>query len=367
MSEAIQEQPPKATRPRANYLVAAAAFVIVIAGIREASDLVLQFLVAGFLAVAVAPPIFYLQRKGAPFAVGLALVMGAFLGVIGSVATLVGSTVNEFRRELPVYNARIQDVLFDVLAWFKEYGIELTLDNTIADIVNPGQAMNLAATVFTGVGGVLANSFIILLMVIFLLMEAATLPAKLHTAFGDDSQALSRFEELGASVNRYLVIKTWISLATGVIAGVWCAILGVDFALLWGVLAFLLNYVPNIGSILAAVPPSLLALVQYGPGTAFLVAIGFIVLNNVLGNVVEPRYMGAGLGLSTFAVLMSLLFWGWVLGALGMLLSIPLTMAVKIAMEGSEETRWIAIMLGSGSAAEAIASRGEEAQVAEGA
>jgi predicted PurR-regulated permease PerM len=153
-------------------------------------------------------------------------------------------------------------------------------------------------------------------------------------------------------VNHYLFIKTWISLLTGLVAGVLCWAIGVDFPLLWGLLAFLLDYVPNIGSIIAAVPPVLLALVQLGPGQALAVLVGYLIINNVLGNFVEPRFMGEGLGLSSFAVLLSLVFWGWVLGPVGMLLSIPLTMAVKIAMEEQPNMRWISLLLGSGSDAE---------------
>ena len=116
--------------------------------------------------------------------------------------------------------------------------------------------------------------------------------------------------------------------------------------MLWGTLAFLLNYVPNIGSIIAAIPALLLALVQLGPGAVLWSAIGYLVVNNLVGNVIEPRFMGRGLGLSTLVVFLSLVFWGWVLGPVGMFLSVPLTMTLKIALDSSEETRWIAILLG---------------------
>ncbi len=143
-----------------------------------------------------------------------------------------------------------------------------------------------------------------------------------------------------------MVIKTLVSLATGIAIAIWLGVLGVDYAMLWGLLAFLLNYVPNIGSIIAAIPAVLLALVQLGVGSALLAALGFLVVNAAIGNVIEPRFMGRGLGLSTLVVFLSLVFWGWVLGPVGMLLSVPLTMTVKIALESNEDTRWIAILLG---------------------
>ncbi|MDP7389373.1 MAG: AI-2E family transporter, partial [Pseudomonadales bacterium] len=123
-------------------------------------------------------------------------------------------------------------------------------------------------------------------------------------------------------------------------------VLGVDFPLLWGLLAMLLNFIPTIGSIIAAVPPGMLAIVQAGPGTAVAVAFGFIMINMVMGNVLEPRFMGRGLGLSTLVVFLSLVLWGWLLGPIGMLLSVPLTMTAKIALEANPQTSWIAYLLG---------------------
>jgi predicted PurR-regulated permease PerM len=118
-----------------------------------------------------------------------------------------------------------------------------------------------------------------------------------------------------------------------------------DFFLLWGVLAFLLNYIPNIGSIIAAVPAMSLAMLQLGIAEAGFIGLGFMVINMVMGNVVEPRYLGKGLGLSTLVVFLSLIFWGWLLGTVGMLLSVPLTMVIKIALESSQEGRWFAVLL----------------------
>jgi len=351
VAEASQSAQPRA---RLSFLIHLAAFVIVIAGIREASDIVLQILVSVFAAVAVAPPIFVLQRKGVPFGVALGLVMAAAVGVIFGVASLVGSAAADFREQLPFYEERVRGVLPRITEMLSEWGFEseLGLIDSVRNLVDPGQVMSLTAGLFAGFGGLLADGFLIFIMVVFLLLEAGAFPAKLQAAFGDRGKTLSQFGQLASSVNRYLVIKTWLSLITGVLAGVWCAIFGLDFAILWGVLAFLLNYVPNIGSIIAAVPPALLAVVQLGPGTAVFILLGYVLINNVLGNVVEPRFMGQGLGLSTFAVVLSLIFWGWVLGPVGMLLSIPLTMSVKIAMEGNQSTRWMAVLLGSGAAAE---------------
>ncbi|MGL4899754.1 MAG: AI-2E family transporter, partial [Shewanella sp.] len=147
------------------------------------------------------------------------------------------------------------------------------------------------------------------------------------------------------SVNQYMVIKTLVSLATGVIVGVGLALIGVNYALLWAVIAFLFNYIPNIGSIIAAIPAVMLAFIQLGPAAAGGTAMLYIAANMVMGNFVEPKFMGRGLGLSTLVVFLSLIFWGWLLGSVGMLLSVPLTMVVKIALESSQSGSWLAILL----------------------
>lgn len=163
----------------------------------------------------------------------------------------------------------------------------------------------------------------------------------------DHTSELDKYSLIINGVNRYLGIKTLTSLVTGIVIAVWLAIQGVDFPVMWGVFAFMLNYIPNIGSIIAAVPAVLLALIQLGPLPAGMAAIGFLVVNILVGSVIEPKVMGQGIGLSVLVVFLSLAFWGWVLGPVGMLLSVPLTMAVKIALSGRESTKWLSILLGS--------------------
>ncbi len=180
---------------------------------------------------------------------------------------------------------------------------------------------------------------------IFVLFEAVALPHKwaVMDSHAPNTQAFKSFLK---TVHSYLVIKSMVSIATGVLITVWLTFLGVDYPVLWGLLAFLFNFVPNIGSIIAAVPAVMLATVQLGLGTAAYTALGYVVVNVVMGNVIEPRYMGKGVGLSTLVVFLSLVVWGWILGPVGMLLSVPLTMIVKLACEANPKTQWIAVLLG---------------------
>jgi predicted PurR-regulated permease PerM len=233
-----------------------------------------------------------------------------------------------------------------LLSWLREKGVNIPAEE-VPRTLNPGWVMNLAGSIFAALSSVLTHTFLILLTVVFILLEAADLPKKLRIVLKNPERSLSTIEKFSQDAKRYLVIKTLISAAEALLIWLWLLILGVDYPVLWGTLVFLLNYVPNIGSIVAALPAVLLALVQLGVGSAFLTALGFLVANLVLGNLIEPKLTGKGLNLSTLVVFLSMVFWGWVLGPIGMILSVPMTSLVKIALESYEETRGLAIMLGS--------------------
>ena len=327
------------------FLVSLAAFVVIVAGMRAAQPLLIPFLLAAFIAVISAPPLFWLQRKGVPTILAILIVLLVVI-VIGFVmATLVGTSLKDFSQSLPAYDARVRAQATSILAWLTGLGVKVS-EQELLEAFDPAAAMNLVASMLNGLRGVLTNSFLILLTVIFILLEASSFPAKLHAISDSVHASLAGFDKFTENVKRYMAIKTVVSLATGVAIAIWLAVIGVDHPLLWGLLAFLFNYIPTVGSILAAVPAVLLALIQLGAGAALWSGLGYLVVNIVVGQVIEPRFMGRGLGLSTLVVFVSLVFWGWVLGPVGMFLSVPLTMTVKIALESSNETRWIAILLG---------------------
>lgn len=336
----------KAPGRSVSLLLGVASLVVIVAGIRAAAPIVVPFLLAGFIAVVCAPPMFWLQRRGVPAALAVCVVIAGVMVAGLGVGALVGTSLHDFPAAVPGYQARLNEEVGLVRAWLAGVGITVP-DELAAGYLDPGQAMEWVARLLAGLGGVLGNAFLILLTVVFMLLEAAHLPDKLGRMVRDPETSLRRLAEINAGVKRYLGIKTAVSLATGAAIAVWLAVLGIDYPLLWGLLAFLFNFVPNIGSIIAAVPAVLLAVIQLGIGSALLAAAGYGVVNMVLGNVVEPRFMGRGVGLSTLVVFLSLVFWGWVLGPVGMLLSVPLTMVAKIVLESQEATRPIAVLLGA--------------------
>jgi AI-2 transport protein TqsA len=327
-------------------LLTMAAFVVVIAGMRAAQDILIPFLLSLFIAIVVTPLLNWMRSKGIP--TWLAIILIILLIVLAGflIAVLVGSSLTDFSNSLPAYQRGLKAKTADFLAFFEARGLHI-VDETFMEFIDPGAAMRMTSRLLTGLGNLLGDTFLILLVVVFMLLEAANFGAKMEAAFNQDSPGIDRSGVFLENINRYMVIKTWTSLGTGVIATIWLSIWGVDYAILWGLLTFLFNYIPNIGSIMAAVPPVLLALLQLGPWTALAVGLGYLAVNMVIGSFLEPRLMGKGLGLSTLIVFLSLLFWGWVLGPVGMILSVPLTMSMKIALTSFPETEWISTLLGS--------------------
>ncbi|MEJ1364829.1 MAG: AI-2E family transporter [Candidatus Sedimenticola sp. (ex Thyasira tokunagai)] len=326
-------------------MLTAAAFIIVVAGMREAQSLLVPLLLSGFIAIIAAPALFYLKQHRIPTAVAMLLVILVIVVVGMLLGVLIGSSVDDFSAQLPTYQEKLQKLTSALLGQLSSYGIPVP-EQALGKLFDPGKVMKIAAQGLSSLGSLLTNTFLILLTVIFILLEASSFPAKLQKILKNPEESLGHFDHFIENIKRYMAIKTATSLLTGAAVTLWLTGVGVDYPILWGVLAFFLNYVPNIGSIIAAVPALLLALIQLGPGAAAWTGAGFLVINNVVGNVIEPRYMGKGLGLSSLVVFISLVFWGWVLGSVGMFLSVPLTMTIKIALDSSESTRWIAVLLG---------------------
>lgn len=332
----------------ARVLLVIACLVVVIAGLQAASQLILPFLVAAFLAILSLPLLSLLQRLRLPNFLAVFLTLAAVVLVLVGIGFLVGGSVQGFTDAAPRYRARLQDLSNSIVAWLQTRGVDA---QEMIDFqqLDPGVVVDFIGGTLRAIAAVLSNTVLVLLTMVFILAEAAGFPAKFRAALGHagDLGHPSRFGKIKAEVQRYLAIKTLISLTTGTLVTIFLTFVGVDFPVLWGLLAFLLNYIPNLGSILAAIPPVLLAILQPGLGLtwALVIAAGYATVNVTLGNLLEPQLMGRRLGLSPLIVFLSLVFWGWVWGPVGMLLSVPLTMIVKIMLENTDDFRWLAIML----------------------
>lgn len=333
----------------ARVLIVLAAFFIVAQGIQDAGSLLVQLLLAIYLAVICAAPLGWMIEKKVPVALAV-LVLIATLILIGfGLVALLSGSIDQFSKDIPVYQGKLRAGTSSLVVWLQGLGLQVSTGD-IGKVIDPGRTMSLVGTLLNGLGKAFTNTMVILLTVVFILFEVSGFTHKLDAARGaGNTDYLKRIAD---GIRSYMVIKTFTSLVTGVLVGLLLWILDVDYPMLWAVLAFLFNYIPNIGSIIAAVPAILLASIQLGVQPAMFVGLGYVCVNMLVGNVLEPKMMGKGMGLSVLVVFVSLMFWGWLLGPVGVLLSVPLTMSLKIIMENSSETHWIAIMLGPDSHSE---------------
>lgn len=328
-------------------IITFAAVIVIIYGMQMAKTLLVPFLLAVFVALITVRPMLWMQSKRVPAILAALIIVTIIILVLSVVGTIVGRSIAEFTAAIPTYQARLAEIINATL----DFAVNrLHADPSIRDltqVVNPGNAMRLVGTLLNGLRSVLTNVFLIFFTVVFILLEASSMRTKIDASFGRSAATIDRPRVFLDNLGRYLGIKTLISFATGFLAWLLTWAIGLDFPLLWGMLAFLLNYVPTIGSIIAAVPAILLALVQLGPTEALFTLAGFVGINVLFGNLLEPRLMGYGVGISPLVVFVGLIFWYWVFGPVGMLLSVPLTMTLKLALENDANTRWIAIFLGS--------------------
>ncbi len=322
--------------------VLCASIVVILTGLKLSQTIVIPVLVAFFLAVLTSPFVSFLVRYKIPTGIAITIVVLSLVGFFYALGTLVASSTDQFLERLPIYETQLQTwfaLLQKQFPWFIN-----DLRATVDEFRPTESAIGLLGTFFSSLGSFLTAFVLILFTLLFTLFEAQSASDKLKLALGDDHSIkyIKRFSKL---VQRYLLIKSLISLATGLLVFVLLWFLDVDYPILWGSLAFLMNFIPNIGSLIAAIPPILLATIQHGLTGFLATLIGFVGINMIVGNLIEPRLMGKTLNISPLVVFLSLIFWGWILGPIGMLLSIPLTVVVKIGLEVYPPTRWLAQMI----------------------
>lgn len=336
-------------------LLLSASAVIVIAGLRASGPVLIPFLFAFFLALLGFPLVQWLRDRGVRLSLSIAVTVLLEFSVLSFLGYLMTSTFSRFARAAPGYLAALTDKFKSLIAVLEERGVDLS-DWIAVDALDPAAVVDLVGNIVggtvRGLASFIAYFLLILVILICAMFEVAGFPEKLQRIQGDPS-LLDNFKTVMRDTQKYLGVKTLISFSTAVLVGSWVWLLDMPIPLFWAVSAFLLNYIPAVGSILAAVPAVLVALVQQGLGAALFVGGGYLVINFMLGNLIEPMLMGRRFRLSTLVVFLALIFWGWIWGPIGMILSIPLTMILKIGLLRSDELRWIALLMepaGSGSA-----------------
>ncbi len=330
-----------------NILTKLAMLVIILAGIRAASDIMVPFLLAAFFAIVLNPIVTFLMRRGWRRGLAITVVITVIFIVILLLVAVLASSVSEFSDIYPQLRATLEQKMSVVQHLASGIGIHVST-NTLVQRFDPNMLMSFATVALTQFSGLMSNFVLLIPTVVFMLFEVHHLPYKMRNALTNPQIRIAGLHKALKGVTHYLALKTLISLITGVAVWLTLLLLDVKFALFWGVVAFVLNFIPNIGPIIAGVPPFIQALVLNDFYDALLVAALFGAIHMVFGNMLEPRVMGRGLGLSTLVVFLSLIFWGWLLGPVGMLLSVPLTSVCKILMETTPGGSKLAILLGNG-------------------
>ncbi len=323
-----------------------AAFVIIIAGVLFAKSIINPFLLALFISIICMQPISWLQKKRTPKWLALFIVLLGLVVLFSGFAFLIGGTLSSFSGNVSKYESTLRTISNSYVHFLNGKGFRIPEDQMI-NLVQPERILEFTASAVNEMVNMMGNAFLIFLIILFILMEFGSFPVKVKAILKGSEESTFYFSIITKKIRHYLGIKTLLCLLVGTLIYAALLIIGVDYPLLWALIAALMSYIPNIGSIIAAIPAVLFALVQLGLGGALWTLGSFLLINNVLGNFIEPKVMGNGLGLSTLVVFLSLLFWGFILGTIGMFLSVPITLTIKIILEHNEKTQWIAILLGT--------------------
>jgi len=329
------------------FWISLAAFVIIIAGLKAAQSIIVPLLLSIFIATISAPAILALERLKVPRVLAFVIVLGLVVSVLIGIGFIFTSSVDSFVASMGSYKEKLMSLIANMRTFFDQYGFHFFAKEDLQKLFDPSGIFSFTTAFLKSFSKILSQSFLIFLTVMFMLFETSSLKTKIYLLLGKKAEQENPFSIFSKKLNNYLAIKTVTSLVTGTLIGLGLSFLGVDFALLLGLIAFLLNYIPSIGSVIAAIPAIIIALVGLDLQNVVYVVLLYVIINVVIGNVIEPRFMGKGLGLSVLVVFLSLLFWGWIFGYVGMFLAVPLSMTIKIALESHPSTKAIAMLLSS--------------------
>ncbi|WP_297963132.1 AI-2E family transporter [uncultured Campylobacter sp.] len=321
-------------------LMSVACVVIILAGLKAAQAIVVPFLLAIFITVLVSPLVLYVQKIRVGRVFSFLIITFAFVAIIVFFGAVIFDAIKEFSARLPELQAKFEEVLGGVSAKLSRFGIEL---NAASLGIDPSEAAAQLSALLRKTGSIVSTGFFIFIMVSFMVFESSVIDEKIRY-FSQSSRATHTFvKKFASSLKKYLLIKTIASACTGALIGL--GALGVPYAALWGILAFVLNFIPTIGSIVAVFPTLFVTLATMDISSSIWTIAIYLVVNVAIGNIIEPRFLGQGLGLSTISVLAGLLLWGFVLGIGGLFLAVPLTMSLQIALASNDKTRFIATLL----------------------
>jgi predicted PurR-regulated permease PerM len=331
------------------FILGIAGLGIALIAVRQASGIIVPLLLAWIIVLSASPLFYWLREKNAPGWLAFVLTFLAILAVGAFLVITLIVAVDQLFDLLPTYADEVDSIKQSVAEFLTSMGLGQTNSEPVADLIDPSALINLYAGLLGGLVEALSNVALIFMAIIFMLVEAFNMPRKVAAELDAGNDYVRRLSEFSLDIRHYISITTWIGLLTGTLDTIFFVIMGVPLPLLWGILAFLLSYIPVVGFWLAAIPPTILAWLESGPLAAIIVFVGIILINGLADEVLKPKIMGEGLDLAPIMVILSITIWTAVLGPMGAILGIPMTMIVKeLVLEADEQNAWIARLISKG-------------------
>ena len=323
-----------------------AAAVVIIAGIKASVRVINPILLAVFFSIIIYHPINWLKKKGVNGVLSIIIVVTGLIIVFASLGGAVTRSLVEFSYNLPEYKKQLHEITMTLVSTVSDWGIDIDKD-AVTHSFNASNTFGFASKLIAGIGKLLSQIVLLFLIAAFILGETNSFPIKLKAVLNDPDVSLENITLITRNIRYYLGIKTITGLIGGTLVTIVLLVMKIEYALIWGIFVLLMRYIPNIGSVIAAIPILLFVLIQDGISGVIYVGIAYGAINFIIGQIIEPKFFSRSMNLSTLAVFISLVFWGYILGDAGMLLAVPITMALKISLEARESTKWMAVMLGS--------------------
>jgi AI-2 transport protein TqsA len=336
------------------FLIGVAALGVAVVTMQPYTWLINAVLVGIIIAVVSTPMLDWLRRKGLPGGLALVITLLVLAALAIAFVLFVVGSVSRLEEAVPTYVDQADSLKATLESFLAGLNIDATGLRAALDSVDPGQVVSFIVDQLAQLADSISNLVIVVLVVAYLLAESFNLPAKVQRQLQLGHTQLASVSSYIHDLRRYVLLTAELAAMTGIGVTILLLIMGVDFPILWGVLTFLLSFIPTVGLFLAMIPPALLALLEFGPAEALVVVVGFLLIDAVVENVVKPKFLGESLDISPLVIILSLIFWAAILGPMGALLAVPLTLAIKeLLLEADEDNRWLAELMSSGGDAEA--------------
>lgn len=329
-----------------SYFFYLASFIIIMAGIKMASEIVVILFLAIFISIIFSSVLSFLQKRRIPKLISYLILLLIVLTISFVFSYVINISLKDFLKNIPMYEENLRNLVFNLINLVRSYGFEINIDRAIImETLNFSSFFGLTKNLIGSISSFLSKFLLIIIGVAFILAESKSFQTKLKLIFRNDSNKIDNFHLFSENIQKYFVVKSFTSFLTGLIVALMLILFNVDYPILWGVLAMLFNFVPVVGSIIAAIPAIILALMSLDILTVIWIIVFYVAINISISNILEPKLMGKELGLSPLVIFFSLIFWGYILNIVGMFLAVPLTMSLKIAFDSNTNTRWLGILM----------------------